>query len=161
MYIAIEMSEDARRVAILAREEAEPRRSSYPRWNVVERESGLPRDDFTRVFEELCAVGVVSAGMPSVLVDLAEDWPPAPMFGPVRTGRPGASAWNRIRRSVFERDDFTCRYCGERGGRLECDHVTPVARGGGHEDANLVTACRTCNRSKRDKTLEEWRGAYA
>ena len=57
---------------------------------------------------------------------------------------------------VFERDDFTCQYCGKRGGDLECDHVIPVARGGGHETTNLVTACAPCNRSKRDRTPEEW-----
>jgi hypothetical protein len=29
------------------------------------------------------------------------------------------------RRSVFIRDDFTCKRCGERGGRLEADHIKP------------------------------------
>ena len=42
---------------------------------------------------------------------------------------------------------------------LECDHVIPVARGGGHDDDNLVTACVSCNRSKSDKMLEDWKGA--
>lgn len=32
-------------------------------------------------------------------------------------------------------------------------------RGGSHEDANLVTACFKCNRSKRAKLVEEWRAA--
>lgn len=71
--------------------------------------------------------------------------------------RPSGPTWAIIRSSVFKRDDFTCAYCGERGGRLECDHVIPVSRGGSSEPSNLTTACFACNRSKRDKTPEEWR----
>lgn len=70
--------------------------------------------------------------------------------------RPPAAEWAAIRLSVFERDDFTCTYCGERGGRLECDHIVPVAKGGRHESSNLTTACRACNRAKRDKLISEW-----
>jgi hypothetical protein len=66
--------------------------------------------------------------------------------------------WAIIRARIFERDKFTCRYCGERGGRLECDHVVPHSKGGRDDDDNLVTACFPCNRSKRDKTVEEWLG---
>jgi hypothetical protein len=72
-------------------------------------------------------------------------------------GRPPASIWARLRAATFARDDYTCRYCGERGGRLECDHVVPVSRGGESEHPNLVTACFDCNRSKRNKTPEEWK----
>lgn len=73
--------------------------------------------------------------------------------------RPVASVWAALRAAVFKRDDFTCTYCGERGRRLECDHIEPVARGGQHGMDNLTTACLACNRSKRDKTLAEWRTA--
>jgi hypothetical protein len=74
-------------------------------------------------------------------------------------GRPCASDWGRIRSAIFARDEYTCRYCGARGVRLECDHVVPVARGGGHGDDNLVTACFPCNRSKHDKLVSEWKEA--
>lgn len=67
-----------------------------------------------------------------------------------------AHEWIPLRSFVFERDNFTCTYCGERGGRLECDHIIPVSRGGGSNLDNLTTSCFTCNRSKRDKTVEEW-----
>lgn len=71
-------------------------------------------------------------------------------------GRPSNPQWAEIRRAVFERDDFTCTYCGQRGGKLECDHIHPVAKGGSDEFNNLATSCFACNRSKRDKTLAEW-----
>lgn len=77
----------------------------------------------------------------------------------VCNSRPSPIGWAKIRARIFARDDYTCRYCGERGGRLECDHVIAVARGGNSEDANLATACFRCNRSKRSRLLEEWDAA--
>lgn len=71
--------------------------------------------------------------------------------------RPLSHVWKAIRGRIFKRDDYTCQYCGERGKKLECDHVIPVARGGLHDDGNLVTACFACNRSKRDKLISEWK----
>jgi len=73
-----------------------------------------------------------------------------------RKNRPPAHEWRALREAVFKRDDYTCTYCSARGVRLECDHIVPVALGGTHGMDNLTTACFTCNRSKRDKTLEEW-----
>jgi len=73
--------------------------------------------------------------------------------------RPPAHEWRVIRERIFARDDYTCTYCGVRGVRLECDHVSPVALGGTHDDENLTTACRACNRAKRSKTVEDWMSA--
>lgn len=70
--------------------------------------------------------------------------------------RPPAHEWRLLRQAVFERDDYTCQYCGKSGVKLECDHVIPVSRGGLHDMSNLVTSCFGCNRSKHNKTLEEW-----
>jgi 5-methylcytosine-specific restriction endonuclease McrA len=39
--------------------------------------------------------------------------------------------------------------------------VLPVSRCGPSEIWNLTTACKPCNRSKRDKTPEEWHGGPA
>lgn len=65
--------------------------------------------------------------------------------------------WDRLRSAVFARDDYTCQYCGDRGVRLECDHVVPVSAGGLSIESNLVTACRPCNRAKGAKPLRAWR----
>lgn len=72
------------------------------------------------------------------------------------TLRPPSHVWREIREIVFKRNDYTCQYCGPIGVKLECDHVVPVSKGGCHDYSNLATACFSCNRSKRDKTLEEW-----
>lgn len=71
--------------------------------------------------------------------------------------RPPMCEWIKIRERIFRRDNYTCAYCGIRGVALECDHIVPLSRGGPNSDDNLTTACRRCNQSKRDKTVEEWR----
>lgn len=72
--------------------------------------------------------------------------------------RLSSEVWRVLRAQVFERDNYTCQYCGQRGVRLECDHVVPVSRGGGHEMDNLAAACFACNRSKHTKLVSEWGG---
>ena len=45
------------------------------------------------------------------------------------------------RREVFNRDRYTCQYCGRRGQRdLTLDHVLPRHRGGRHTWDDLVSA---------------------
>ncbi|MCP4639984.1 MAG: HNH endonuclease [bacterium] len=61
------------------------------------------------------------------------------------------------RSSIFERDSFTCQYCGEPFPRsqLTIDHVVPQSRGGQDCWENLVLACGTCNVAKGDRTPDE------
>lgn len=132
------------------------RRTCYPNWYLVEKESGYPQCVFQENFECLCSQGKVFDGFPSLLIELADIWPLVPMFGPLLRKRPTSAIWSKIRTSIFQRDNYTCQYCGAYGVHLECDHVIPVAAGGGHENDNLITACLCCNRSKRDKTLDQW-----
>lgn len=61
------------------------------------------------------------------------------------------------RREVFQRDRFTCQYCGTTHGDLTLDHVVPRSKGGPHTWENLVTACRACNHRKGGKTVNEAR----
>jgi len=56
-----------------------------------------------------------------------------------------------LRRQVFERDHYTCRYCGSTEGPFQADHVYPFVKGGETTIANLVTACPTCNNKKGSK----------
>lgn len=64
--------------------------------------------------------------------------------------------WKEISKIVFERDSYTCKYCGIAGGTLEIDHIQPISKGGSEALDNLATSCRRCNRQKKDKTLEEF-----
>ena len=64
--------------------------------------------------------------------------------------------WHRIIKEVFKRDNYTCQYCGEVGGKLEADHIIPFSKGGSDDIINLLTSCRKCNRQKKDKPYEEF-----
>jgi hypothetical protein len=72
---------------------------------------------------------------------LVEDRTP----GAIRTAN-----W-RLRNAVFERDAYTCRYCGNGSyprDWLILEHVEPK---GPTTEENLVTACRPCNKLKGDR----------
>ena len=49
-----------------------------------------------------------------------------------------------------------CFYCKEATDEIQMDHVIPIKKGGRHSIGNLVSACRSCNQSKRDKTITQW-----
>jgi 5-methylcytosine-specific restriction endonuclease McrA len=61
------------------------------------------------------------------------------------------------RRNLYQRDDYTCQYCGRRGSadKLSIDHVVPRSRGGHTTWENCVLACVRCNARKADRTLKE------
>jgi hypothetical protein len=65
----------------------------------------------------------------------------------------------RLRAYVLERDGHRCVYCGDALtlAAFCIDHVVPLARGGTSAAENLAAACSSCNASKRDMTVEEWR----
>lgn len=74
-----------------------------------------------------------------------------------------ATVANRIRRNWhWGRTGGRCWYCGEPFAaerRMELDHVVSAISGGGNDDTNLVPACRGCNRSKNDRTVEQFRAS--
>ena len=59
------------------------------------------------------------------------------------------------RREIFNRDRYTCQYCGKQTRDLTLDHVTPRHRGGEHGWDNLVSACKACNHRKAGRTPQE------
>lgn len=56
---------------------------------------------------------------------------------------------------VFNRDQYTCQYCGKKTRALTLDHVIPRYRHGQHTWENVVSACVACNRRKAGRTPEE------
>ena len=70
------------------------------------------------------------------------------------------------RAAIYERDGWACAYCG-RGPRdrqdahqahvvLSLDHLVPRSQGGTNEPRNLVSACISCNSSRRDRDWREF-----
>jgi 5-methylcytosine-specific restriction endonuclease McrA len=56
----------------------------------------------------------------------------------------------KLRRTVLERDNYTCRQCGARE-NLAVDHIYPEVWGGQTTLDNLQTLCRPCNSRKSDR----------
>lgn len=51
---------------------------------------------------------------------------------------------------VWERDNFSCIFCGARR-HLHTDHIKPESKGGKATLDNLQTLCRSCNTKKGNK----------
>jgi 5-methylcytosine-specific restriction endonuclease McrA len=66
------------------------------------------------------------------------------------------------RRSILLRDRMCCQFCGKkfRSEELTFDHVVPKSRGGRTEWNNILAACISCNKAKRD-TLPNYSGRRA
>lgn len=60
---------------------------------------------------------------------------------------------------LFVRDRHVCAYCGGTfsESELTVEHIVPVSRGGQHVWTNVVTACRSCNTRKGNRSPEEAR----
>lgn len=88
------------------------------------------------------------------------------MSRPKTEGESHAKAWIRKekRYAIYLRDGMACAYCerdlsGEQdGGVCQLDHLTPT---GGHDPANLATACRPCNTAKAGRPVSQFASAAA
>jgi hypothetical protein len=70
--------------------------------------------------------------------------------------RPSVS--QKLRFQVFQRDKFTCTYCGKSardGAILHADHKVSIKDGGESTLANLVTSCSDCNFGKSAVSISE------
>jgi len=77
-----------------------------------------------------------------------------PEQGVMPKARQGQVSESR-RKKVYERDGGKCVYCGA-SDELVPDHIIPCAKGGTDRPSNLVTACVSCNQSKRDRSVDEF-----
>lgn len=68
-------------------------------------------------------------------------------WGRVKLDYPRSEAVGAIRRAVFERDDYTCRHCGElvttKTGHL--DEIVPRGKGGSISTENCQCLCPKCH----------------
>lgn len=58
--------------------------------------------------------------------------------------------------SVFKRDGYRCRYCGRDDAPLTVDHLVLWEEGGPSTEANLVAACKKCNRRRGNTPYDQW-----
>jgi len=65
-------------------------------------------------------------------------------------GRTITQGYYKLRMKIFERDNFTCKMCGQSAPnvKLELDHIIPIAEGGTDNEENLRTSCYACNRGR-------------
>lgn len=66
---------------------------------------------------------------------------------------------NKKRKSASSRSKGRCYYCGNENPDT-IDHIFPKSLGGTNRQDNLVLACKSCNCSKGQMTVEEYR-AYS
>ena len=75
--------------------------------------------------------------------------------GPVAEDRIRGYALTKIRERIMVRDGAACRKCGKMVGRLEVDHIVPLALGGAESDLNRQLLCIACHRVKSDQEGNE------
>jgi 5-methylcytosine-specific restriction endonuclease McrA len=80
-----------------------------------------------------------------------------------KTKKWNGSSWitKHKRLAIYLRDGFICCYCGRdlKGAKpceINLDHLTPRSKGGDNDATNLITACKSCNSSRGNKSLEDY-----
>lgn len=132
-------------------------------------ERGPDRDSVYRLFDglietdcndEAMAIAVLALSHEIIAANkvTARQWSRPPSAPHRYRERLGLSQrqWREIRQQVFDRDGLECSYCGSTDNPT-VDHIVPLIRGGSNDMDNLTPACRSCNSSKGDKLLSEWR----
>ena len=74
------------------------------------------------------------------------------------------SASRQLRGRVFKAADGRCHYCRDEidpFSNWQLDHKTPLSKGGGDHEENIVASCHLCNRRKGSRTAVEFLAAMA
>ena len=58
--------------------------------------------------------------------------------------------------TVFRRDKYTCRYCGNNKTPLTVDHMVLWEEGGPTIPMNLLSSCKVCNNRRGSMQYEDW-----
>ena len=102
-------------------------------------------------------VEVVEYSRDRTIKAVSRDVPMPAVVRLLRRFRRGHIAIRFSRVNIFNRDGFTCQYCGEQKMTedLTFDHVLPRSAGGMTSWQNIVTCCVPCNRQKANRTPEQ------
>lgn len=60
-------------------------------------------------------------------------------------------SWN-----VFRGDDYTCQYCARNDVPLTVDHIVLWENMGASVEANLISACKKCNKTRGNLDFLDW-----
>jgi len=71
----------------------------------------------------------------------------------------GAKFGTKTRQTIYEKTNYHCYYCGTalNPENWSVDHIIPISLGGSDELDNLTGACISCNKRKKNHTLESFR----
>jgi 5-methylcytosine-specific restriction endonuclease McrA len=58
--------------------------------------------------------------------------------------------------AILEWAEHRCIYCYQSMATVHMEHVVPLSQGGAHDITNVGPACRFCNLSKKDRSVDEW-----
>lgn len=58
--------------------------------------------------------------------------------------------------TVYRRDKYACRYCGNDATPLTVDHLVTWESGGPSTEDNLVSSCKKCNGARGNLSYGEW-----
>jgi 5-methylcytosine-specific restriction endonuclease McrA len=72
-----------------------------------------------------------------------------------KAAAPGLGVTTALWREILAASLGLCAYCNQRK-PLAIEHIDSLARGGAHEPANIVAACKSCNSSKGVSLLLPW-----
>lgn len=73
-----------------------------------------------------------------------------------RANKVNNGAFKIYKKELLKIYNSPCFYCGSNE-KIEADHIIPISRGGIHSVGNLISACKSCNGSKHNKLLVEWK----
>jgi len=59
-------------------------------------------------------------------------------------------------KELYKVYNSSCWACGGIQ-NISLDHIVPLSRGGAHSVGNMLSLCRSCNSSKGNRLLSEWR----
>lgn len=65
----------------------------------------------------------------------------------------------RLLADLIKETNNRCFYCGESFEfvKIEVDHIDPFSRSRNGSSSNFAVCCQSCNRAKRDLSIEEFR----
>ena len=108
---------------------------------------GITEAELLASIQDLKRVGLIDTSESTIFIE--NFWDYISHYDPKKI-----DAWIKLKRRVYERDNYLCVYCGDIGEHI--DHVRPKSRGGQDVFNNLVSACQRCNFSKSNRDFMEW-----